>query len=146
MLKSLFRVPVIAAMCVGFFAGAQQPAPAVKVVPLTPTSSASGKQMFTTYCAACHGEDGKGNGPAAAAMKEPPTDLTVLSKNNNGKFPTSAVFGVLKFGVSETAHGSKEMPVWGAILNNSQTAFHETPGEVQLRLQNLVNYLRSIQQ
>src|ERR1700674_202975 len=42
----------------------------------------SGKNMFLNYCASCHGVDGKGNGPAAAALKPAPTDLTTLAKAN----------------------------------------------------------------
>src|ERR1700736_539992 len=34
----------------------------------------SGKKIFANYCASCHGVNGKGNGPAAAALKPAPTD------------------------------------------------------------------------
>ena len=39
-----------------------------------------GKDLFLRRCASCHGEDGKGNGPAAAALKTPSADLTQISK------------------------------------------------------------------
>jgi mono/diheme cytochrome c family protein len=42
----------------------------VEKVPVTPTNPASGKEMFDTYCAVCHGTDGKGSGPAAPALKK----------------------------------------------------------------------------
>jgi mono/diheme cytochrome c family protein len=48
----------------------------IKQVPVAMTSPASGKEMYISYCAACHGTDGKGNGPAASALKIPPADLT----------------------------------------------------------------------
>ena len=51
----------------------------VKKVPIQRTSAASGEEMFDAYCAACHGKDGKGNGPAAAELKMPPPDLTTLA-------------------------------------------------------------------
>ena len=54
--------------------------PVVKETAIQQTSPISGKEMFTEYCAPCHGTDGKGTGPAAAAMKAPPTDLTQLAK------------------------------------------------------------------
>ncbi len=50
--------------------------------------SVRGPDLYHAHCAACHGSDGKGNGPAAAALKTKPADLTVLAKNNGGKFPT----------------------------------------------------------
>jgi mono/diheme cytochrome c family protein len=59
----------------------------VKHVPVKPTSAASGEQMYNSYCAACHGKDGKGGGPAAAALKTAPTDLTTLAQKNGGKSP-----------------------------------------------------------
>ena len=37
-----------------------QPGAVIKHVPVSATSAASGKEMFTSYCAACHGTDGKG--------------------------------------------------------------------------------------
>ena len=63
----------------------------IKHVPVKVTSAASGKEMYESYCAVCHGTDGKGNGPAASALKTPSTDLTTLSKNNGGKYPSLKV-------------------------------------------------------
>jgi mono/diheme cytochrome c family protein len=115
----------------------------VKHVPLKPTSAASGKQMFMNYCAPCHGSDGKGGGPAANALKAPPADLTALSKNNNGKFPTFHVTSVLRGESTPTAHGSKEMPVWGPIFWRMSQGH---PAEVQQRIANLTTYIESLQE
>ena len=42
--------------------GAQEePKKTIQHVPIKPTSPVSGKAMFTSYCAACHGDDAKGN-------------------------------------------------------------------------------------
>ena len=70
--------------------------PTIKKVPVTPTSAASGSEMFKTYCAACHGLDGKGTGPAAAALKKQPANLTELSAKNGGAFPELKVFNTIK--------------------------------------------------
>jgi mono/diheme cytochrome c family protein len=74
----------------------------------------SGKDIFVEYCASCHGVDGKGEGPVAKALKTPPTDLTTLVKNNEGKYPAGFVSAVLKFGRNLAAHGSQDMPIWGS--------------------------------
>ena len=49
-------------ICLAVFGSSQQKE--VRHVPVKPTSPASGTEMYTTYCAVCHGVDGKGNGPA----------------------------------------------------------------------------------
>jgi mono/diheme cytochrome c family protein len=51
----------------------------------------SGKLDFRRYCAQCHGMDGTGDGPVAAALKKKPANLTLLSKNNGGVFPEKEV-------------------------------------------------------
>ena len=35
--------------------------PGIKKVPAARVSPAAGKEMFTHYCASCHGKEGKGN-------------------------------------------------------------------------------------
>ena len=116
--------------------------PVVKKTPIKQTSAASGKEMYTQYCAPCHGVDAKGGGPAASAMKVPPTDLTQLAKKHDGKYPANYVASVLKFGPGLGAHGSAEMPVWGPLIQ-SLDKFHDTA--VQQRISNLVGYIETLQ-
>lgn len=118
--------------------------PVVKPTAIKPTSASSGKEMFTQYCAPCHGVEGKGNGPAAGAMKSQPTDLTQLARKNNGNYPANHVASVLKFGegTGASAHGSAAMPVWGPLLQ-SLDKFHDTG--VQQRVSNLVSYIETLQ-
>ena len=78
----------------------------VKTVPITRSDPSSGKQMFKDYCAACHGMDGKGNGPATEFLKAPPPDLTTMAKRNDGKFPESKFATILRFGTSAHPHGN----------------------------------------
>jgi mono/diheme cytochrome c family protein len=122
--------------------GNDQAGTTIKHVPITSTSPVSGKDMFTAYCAVCHGPDGKGAGPAASALKTPPTDLTVLSKNNGGKYPALKVSSTIRGEGGFPAHGNKEMPVWGALFWNLSGG-HES--EVQQRVANLTKYIESLQ-
>jgi mono/diheme cytochrome c family protein len=119
-----------------------QPQKVIKHVPVKSTSPVSGKEMYTAYCAVCHGIEGKGGGPAASALKVPPTDLTLLSKNNGGKYPALKVTSSIRNESDLPAHGSKEMPVWGALFW-SMSSGHES--EVQQRVANLTHYIESLQ-
>ena len=74
-----------------------------------------GKQLFTKHCAPCHGADGRGGGPAAAALKTSPADLTQINRKHEGKFPFLQVVAFIDGERPVPAHGSREMPIWGEI-------------------------------
>ena len=139
----LLRIAVLAIACLLMFntIGAGQQT-AIKPVPVRPTSPASGKEMFTQYCAACHGRDGKGGGPAASALKLPPPDLTALAKHNDAKFPGAHVASTLQFGSNMPAHGTREMPIWGPLL---QSLKRTDDAQVKQRIANLTDYIKSLQ-
>ena len=129
-------LPISAVIVVGVL-GAQSK-PTIKNVPLVPTSPVSGKEMFATYCAVCHGADAKGGGPAAAALKNRPTDLTQLAARNRGKYPELLVVSTLS-GREVDAHGSQEMPIWGDLFRSLGSDM------VHMRIGNLTSYIGSIQ-
>jgi mono/diheme cytochrome c family protein len=107
------------------------------------TSPASGKDMFVSYCASCHGKDAKGDGPAANALKQLPADLTTLAKRNGGKYPTDKVNTILRGQTKLMAHGDQEMPVWGPVFWRLSQGREE---QVQMRIANLNKYLESLQE
>jgi hypothetical protein len=76
-----------------------------------------GKWEFQSSCASCHGTDGKGKGPVSEQLKVPPPDLTMLAKNNNGVFPTNAVYETINGLKTIPTHGTREMPIWGYRFN-----------------------------
>lgn len=124
----------------------QQSQTQIKKVPIQKTSPASGAEMFKQYCAACHGPNGKGDGPAASALKIPPPDLTLLAKRNGGKFPETHVVAILQNGVQESkAHGSKDMPIWGPLFGSITSENTVDAPAVKLRISNLTEYLKSMQ-
>jgi mono/diheme cytochrome c family protein len=126
-------------LCVAVFSEPQQKQ--IKYVPIQPTSPASGQNMYTTYCAVCHGVDAKGSGPAADALKVPPPDLTGLARRNGGKFPFSRVANAIQVGPGLPVR-SGEMPAWGDLFW-SMSDRHSS--EVQLRVTNLTDYIGSLQ-
>jgi mono/diheme cytochrome c family protein len=105
--------------------------------------SVRGPDLFRAHCAACHGPDGKGSGPVAAALKAKPADLTILAKNNGGKFPTDRVQKFISGDdPSLVSHGTREMPIWGPIFHQIE----EDQDFGNVRLQNLIKYLQTIQE
>lgn len=117
--------------------------PAIRKVPARQTSASSGKEMFDSYCASCHGKEAKGSGPAAQALKTPPPNLTLLAQHNSGNFPAMRVQGIITGQVELPAHGAKEMPVWGPVFSHLSQG---RQSEIKLRVDNLTDYIKSLQQ
>jgi mono/diheme cytochrome c family protein len=122
---------------------AQEATPTVKHTTAAATSPASGKEMFMSYCASCHGKDAKGDGPAAGALKQAPADLSMLAKQNGGKYPSDKVTSILRGQSKLVAHGDQDMPVWGPVFWKMSQGHEE---QVQMRISNLNRYLESIQE
>jgi mono/diheme cytochrome c family protein len=137
------RIAALVIVLIGTGALHGQGLTTIRKVPLTPTSPVSGVEMFNAYCAVCHGQNGKGAGPAADALKISPADLTQLTSRNNGKFPDQRVSLAISTGPAETlAQGSKEMPAWGQLFKHMGST---DPGVARIRVVNLTDYVRSIQ-
>jgi mono/diheme cytochrome c family protein len=134
------KTPVFAIAASVFFCAAgaaQNPNREVHLI-----NSIQGPDLYNEYCAVCHGLDARGGGPVAKTLKVPPPDLTRLAAHNGGKFPSSRIFGII--GGSAPAlrgHGTHEMPIWGPIF--SEVTRDQDLGQV--RIDNLVRYLESIQ-
>jgi mono/diheme cytochrome c family protein len=92
-----------------------------------------GKLEYLSSCAACHGEDGKGNGVLASVLKVPAPDLTTLSRRNDGHFPLAAVTEIIDGRTLIAAHGTREMPIWGFDVRSRN------------RIPAIVDYLTRIQ-
>ena len=119
-----------------------------------------GKAEFQSSCASCHGADGKGKGPVSEQLKVPPPDLTILAKNNNGVFPTNAVYESIYGSKIIPAHGTREMPIWGERFNpivnlphNVDPSYWKMAGPeqspqvvVRTRILAVIDYLSRIQQ
>ena len=85
-------------------------------------SLAEGKKLAETNCASCHGPEGKGNGPAAAALPPPkPADWTSakVAAESDGE-----IFWKI-------SNGRGAMPPWKHLPDNQRWQ--------------LVNYIRSLQ-
>lgn len=109
--------------------------------PINLIHSLNGPDLYRSYCASCHGTQGKGDGPVAPALNSKVPDLTTIAQRNGGVFPATQVNKIISGDQIILAHGSREMPVWGPIFHQVQ----EDRDYGEVRLQNLTNYLKSIQ-
>ena len=107
------------------------------------SGSLTGGDLFQFYCATCHGRDGKGSGPVAAALKIPPPDLTLLARRSGGTFPQQQVAAFVENAgqPSIPSHGGTDMPVWGPVFRGLDSS----ESVAKIRITNLVDYLRTIQ-
>jgi mono/diheme cytochrome c family protein len=101
------RVWMVAALCGAL--GIGQPWLAFGQTKMDP-----GKREYDSNCAVCHGLKGKGDGPRSDWSEAGVTDLTVLAKRNNGVFPFVRVYEFIDGTQMVKAHGTREMPIWGA--------------------------------
>jgi len=127
----------------GFLGSAQQAG--IREVPIKNVDPTSGLKMYRNYCAACHGTDGKGTGPAAKALKTSPGDLTTLAQRNHGKFPAKYVHQAILGDAEPAPHANQGMPAWsGLFLSISGSPVPQA--EVEQRAFNLTTYVKSLQQ
>ena len=104
--------------------------------------SLKGSELFRAYCAACHGTDAKGGGPAASSLKAKVPDLTRIAQRRGGRIPAQQIEKIITGEETVTAaHGSREMPVWGPFFGQIQR--DQDLGKVRTR--NLATYLESLQ-
>lgn len=141
MLKSRFGTLAIVAMLTAGYMGAAH------ADDQTDRTLAAGKQRFMQNCASCHGENAKGAGIVASHLETAPADLTQLSKNNNGSFPFKTIYDTIDGRTDIGAHGSRDMPVWGAEYKlGTPTAGGMSESVVRGRILELIVYLQSIQE
>jgi mono/diheme cytochrome c family protein len=80
-------------------------------------SAAEGKKIYASYCVTCHGEQGKGDGPAARALPIKAADHTNGAAMNqlSDKYLTDII---TKGGPA--VGKSAIMPAWGNRFNDKQ--------------------------
>ena len=134
-MQRVLRLFVLAAFAAGNAARADEKK-------VDPKLLGAGRGLYLEHCAPCHGTAGKGNGPVADALKTLPSDLTALV-DKEGRFPAERVRTYIDGTQAATAHGTREMPIWGKVFSKAGITHDE--GAAAAKLFTLVEYLRSIQ-
>jgi len=96
----------------------------VKTEPVKPTpvaaDLATGKRLYQRYCSQCHGDEGKGDGPAAEFVYPRPRDFTLaifkVRTTLSGQLPTDHdLFHIISEGLPGTS-----MPAWKKYLAENE--------------------------
>lgn len=80
-----------------------------------PGAPAQGEEIFTANCASCHGENARGEGPAAAALDPQPANLA----ENQTAMSDSYMFWRISEGGAMDPFNS-QMPAWQGTLSEDQ--------------------------
>ena len=105
----------------------------------------SGEYTFQRFCASCHGEAGRGDGPVAAGIPIPVPNLTTLQQRYGDEFPAALLRRIIDGTNIVIYHGTRYMPVWGYEFWVEEGADDEARRRVDIIVYNLVEYLRTIQ-
>lgn len=138
MSKQCWRTGAAVLSIVGIIAG---PAMSGQEQRVDRTDRTSGAYLYRMFCAACHGDDGKGKGPTAATLRQPVPDLTVLTRNAGGVFPRERVVKAVETGGLSAAHEPGGMPTWSEVF----ARLEPKQGTAQKRIQALVDHVESLQ-
>ena len=101
---------------------------------------------YVSACAACHGVDGRGDGPIAELLTIKVPALTGLSAANEGAFPMLKVIHAIDGRQSIRGHGNP-MPIWGQQFEVEAEGYGPYGGEavVRGRVLSIAYYLETIQ-
>lgn len=106
-----------------------------------------GEDLYNELCAVCHGQSGKGNGPAVPALKQRPIDLTILKASHDNEFPREVLFEAIYGKNRISAHGTLDMPIWGRAFEFTKPHWNRTKRIkfAKQRINNIVDYIESLQ-
>ncbi len=121
---------------------------AVAALPLAaclPAPAPTGAADYATYCAACHGPTGKGDGARAYGLAKPPSDLTTIAARNGGAFPRTRVMTQI-WGYAR-ATPTPGMPAFGTLLEGETVLYDSGDGiltPTPLRLVQLMEFVEGL--
>lgn len=74
-----------------------------------------GRAFFAENCVSCHGTGGRGDGLLASGLAARPVDLTQLTSENGGTFPTARALSYV-YGDPNGGHLARVMPQFGGAM------------------------------
>lgn len=108
-------------------------------------ATSSGQELYARFCSSCHGAQGHGDGPVAAAFTVEVPDLTLIARRAGGVFPRDRIVRIVDGRSVLGAHGSRTMPVWGEDLGRLHIGDPAAPRATQLIVDKLADHLLVLQ-
>ncbi len=105
----------------------------------------SGEETFLRFCASCHGEQARGDGPVASAIPITVPDLTLIRRRQGEEFPEQTLRKIIDGRDVVIFHGTRYMPVWGYEFWVEEGADEKAGERVEIIIANLIEYIVSIQ-
>lgn len=107
--------------------------------------SMSGQDLYRRFCAACHGLEGRGDGPVAGSFKVEVPDLTLIARRAGGDFPRERIARIVDGRHIFGAHGTRTMPVWGEDFSKVDLGDPNAEQATRLLIERLVDYVAQLQ-
>lgn len=105
----------------------------------------SGAQLYSRFCASCHGDGGYGDGIVAPSFNIMVPDLTRLARRHGGVFPQDQVGRIIDGTKSFPAHGSRDMPVWGFEFHAQNAGKPDPQHSTGEMIDRLTQHVKSLQ-
>ena len=104
---------------------------------------AEGKADFDFHCVACHGPEGRGDGPMAGILIVPPSDLTLIAERHDGRYPFWRIYAIISGDVQVKGHDTFQMPQYWDRFRGDETKSGYPPASIRILL--LTHFLESLQ-
>lgn len=107
----------------------------------------TGRMLYLQNCASCHGDTGRGDGPAASGLGTTPADLTQIAARRDGVWPMLEIMSIID-GYSRRTLPREDMPIFDSFLGGDMIGFDTGNGVITpmpTKLIEMVNYLETLQ-
>lgn len=105
----------------------------------------SGQQLYSRFCASCHGVAGRGDGPVSKSIRIEVPDLTLIARRAGGKYPRQRIVQIIDGRHILGAHGTRTMPVWGEDLSRLEIGSPDAERASRMVIDKLADYVGLLQ-
>lgn len=105
----------------------------------------SGQQLYSRFCASCHGISGRGDGRVSKSIRVEVPDLTLVTRRAGGKYSRQRIVQIIDGRHIIGAHGTRTMPVWGEDLSRLEIGNPDAERASRVVIEKLADYVSLLQ-